>query len=151
MSLLTIAQAIQAKISTDFTAAAGRVYLLSSKEAYTWMQSYATPGVGIVFSGGSTQPTKDTSLFQTYNFDIHIYQSIWMNDGEKGVMAGEGSQKGLLEMQETLWKIVDAYLETADVFDARITTLFGSTDYPEIGGDGIGATIGFTLQVREAT
>ena len=146
MSLKTVSTGLRTYINANFAPCeATRCYLLPSETSYLLMSTYATPGVGIVYTGGDPALQKNQIAFNRYQFDIFIWQTIW---NEEAVMEGMGTQLGLLEMHETLVTLLDGY-KFGDVVSITVTKYYGPKDYAEIGTANLSANIGFQIEVRE--
>jgi len=149
MALQTVVSDLKTYFQTNFTDLKG-VYVLPSEASYLLMESYQTPGMSIVYTGGYPDiEVKTTTQSEKYTFDLHIYQTILK---EEKVMEGDGAAKGLLELRSTckgLMENIDINTDfTDDIYLAAITGFTRTNEWLNDMG-GLSAWIGMSIVIKE--
>lgn len=150
MGMNSVSKDLKTYFQNNFYALEKRVFLVASEASYLLMESYKTPGMGIVYTGGDPDiEEKQVHQSRVYEFDINIYQTVWK---EEKVIEGDGDQKGLYELQDTCKELIEDIDLDNDFSDqiylAAINGYIGTNEWLNDAG-GLSAWIGLKVIIKE--
>lgn len=150
MPLETVSKDLRTYLQNNFTAIEKRAYLVATEASYLLMETYKTPGIGIVYTGGDPD-IEEQQVHQSrkYTFDINIYQTVWK---EEKVIEGDESAKGLFELQSICQKLIEEMSPDTDFTDpvylVAIEGYIGTNEWIDNAG-GLSAWIGLKIVIKE--
>ena len=150
MPLKTVMNDLRTYFKTNFTALGNRVFLVPTEASYLLMESYKTPGMSIVYTGGVPVEAKGiVEQPERYLFDLFIYSTIWK---EEKVMEGDGAEKGLLELRSICKGLIENINKhtdfTDDIYLVGITDFKGTSQWLSDTG-GLSSWIGISIVIKE--
>ena len=150
MPFKTVVDDLKTYFKTNFTALGSRVFIVPTEASYLLMESYKTPGMSIVYAGGTPVESKGVKAqSEKYLFDLYIYQTIW---GEEKVMEGDGAEKGLMELRTICKGLIENINIHTDFTDNIY--LIGITDFKKTNEwlndtGGLSSWIGMGIVIKE--